>query len=376
MMSGRKLRIGLIINPLAGIGGAVGLKGSDGDETVAKALALGALPQAGERVAQVFALLNGMSEQADWYTYPGAMGQQVLERAGIACKVVGALSGERTQASDTQQAAHLLKDAQVDLLIFAGGDGTARDVFDVVGTRQLCLGIPAGVKIHSGVYATSLQGAARLLQKLLHHVPVMANLAQIRDIDESALRAGRVQARWYGELLVPTDESTMQQVKASAPDTDPVVLLDIAAAIASQLEPDTFYLIGPGTTTQALMAHLGLPNTLLGVDLICNGELIANDINEQQILDRVGNAPCGIVITPIGGQGHLFGRGNHQLSPAVIRHCRRDRILVLATPGKLAGLNGRPLLVDTPDPELNQALCGVQTVVTGYDQRVIWPVAW
>ncbi|RQX21635.1 ATP-NAD kinase, partial [Aeromonas caviae] len=181
--------------------------------------------------------------------------------------------------------------------------------------------------------------------------------------------------RHYGQLLVPGDLRYVQAVKQGGRESEELVLADLAAGVVEQMEPDTLYLMGSGSTVAACMGELGLENTLLGVDLVENGQLIGQDLSAAEILTRICGRRCRLIITLIGGQGHLFGRGNQQLSPDVIRAVGREHIQVLATKAKLAALEGRPLLVDTDDPALNRSLSGYLRITTGYKDQVIYPVA-
>lgn len=366
-------RLGLIINPVAGIGGAVGLKGSDG--VVAEALARGAVPKAQERARQALLPLCDLATPFELLTVAGEMGADLAASLQLPCRIVYQPAAGATTAADTRTAAELMRAAGVDLLLFAGGDGTARDICAAVGESCHVLGIPAGCKIHSGVYGVTPAASGRVAARMIAGELLSLVDADVMDIDEEAFRLGKVRARHYGQLLVPGDLRYVQAVKQGGRESEELVLADLAAGVVEQMEPDTLYLMGSGSTVAACMAALGLENTLLGVDLVENGRLIGQDLSAAEILTRIRGRHCRLIITLIGGQGHLFGRGNQQLSPEVIRAVGRDQIQVLATKAKLAALAGRPLLVDTDDPALNRSLSGYLRITTGYKDQVIYPVA-
>ena len=375
------MKLGLVINPLAGIGGAVGLKGSDGQAIVQQALSKGAHPLAQERAV---AALSGFSESvpAPVYTAAGAMGQDALTRAGIDGRVVYTPADRHTTAEDTRHAVTALCEQGIDLLLFAGGDGTARDVLNALrqcgAEEQLTvIGIPAGCKIHSAVYAVSPAQAGELVAGLISGQLYSLKSAEVMDLDEDAFRAGQVKASCYGYMNVPVDEQRMQSMKQGGVDTEALVLQDIATDFIDTMQDDVLYLIGSGTTTAAIMEALGLDNTLLGIDAILNGELVGSDLAEHDILVLLDNedyVEAKIVVTVIGGQGHVFGRGNQQFSPAVIRRVGSDNIIIVATRNKLRSLEGRPLRVDTGDAVLDQQLTGMKQVVTGYEQRTLYRI--
>ena len=196
----------------------------------------------------------------------------------------------------------------------------------------------------------------------------------VRDIDEDAFRQGRVQARHFGELKVPAEGRYLQHVKCGGREVEALVLEEIAAQIADRLEPGVLYIVGPGTTTKAIFDYLALPKTLLGVDLLLDENVVQADATEQQILEWQQRYPSSIVVTLIGGQGHVFGRGNHQISPPVIENAGVGNIHVVATKTKLKELEGRPLLVDTWSEALNRRLSGFMPITTGYDDVVLYPV--
>ncbi|PJG60207.1 ATP-NAD kinase family protein [Aeromonas cavernicola] len=366
-------RLGLIINPIAGIGGAVGLKGSDG--MVAEALARGAQAKAQARAHQALLPLCELTTPFELLTVAGEMGAVLATELGLPHRIIYQPPSAITTAADTRAAAAHMKAAGVDLLLFAGGDGTARDICAAVGEACHVLGIPAGCKIHSGVYGVTPAASGRVAARMIAGELLSVMDGDVRDIDEAAFRAGKVRSRHYGQLQVPCDLRYVQAVKQGGRECEALVLADIAADVVEQMEPDTLYLMGSGSTVAACMAALGLENTLLGVDLVENGQLIGQDLGATEILTRIRGRRCRLIITLIGGQGHLFGRGNQQLSPEVIREVGLANIQVLATKAKLADLAGKPLLVDTDDPELNRALGGYLRITTGYKDQVIYPVA-
>lgn len=367
-------RLGLIINPLAGLGGSVGLKGSDGQAE--QALALGAMPQAMNRVKTALTELLPLKEKFEVLTVAGDMGQSVCDELGLQYRVLYTPAAWPSVAADTENAARLLAEQGVDLLLFAGGDGTARNICAAVAETTTVLGIPAGVKIHSGVYAISPQAAGKLVAKLIDGELVSLSEAPVMDIDEQAFRSGVVKARRFGEMRIPAQLRYVQSVKMGGRESEELVLADLAAYVVSQLEDDVRYVMGSGSTVAAVMDELGLENTLLGVDVIENGQLIAKDVTATQLLGLVQDRPSKLVITLIGGQGHVFGRGNQQLSPDVIRAIGRDNIMLIASKTKLQQLDGRPLLADSGDAELDKQLTGLMTILTGYNDYVMYRLGY
>ena len=239
------------------------------------------------------------------------------------------------------------------LILFAGGDGTA-------GRQRGCrepagAGHPGGVKIHSGVYAISPRAAGELARRLVEGGLVRLASGEVRDLDEAALRDGKVAARWYGELTVPVEGHFMQQVKQAGMESEELVLVELADWLADSWEAGVRYVFGPGSTLHGLAGNLGLETTLLGVDVIENGQVIARDVTEAQLFALVDGHPAFLLVTAIGGQGHIIGRGNQQISPRVLRAIGLERLRVVATKRKLGTLEGRPLLVDSGDAQLDDA---------------------
>lgn len=372
------LSIGLLVNPYAGIGGPLALKGSD-DIDVAHAIAEKTHCLAHDRAAVALTQLVNYAEDIRWLTAPSIMGEDVLKASGFSAQVVGELNDQHTSAEDTERLALALVAEGIDILLFVGGDGTARNIVNALPfdeyPQQLVLGIPAGVKMHSGVYTVSPQAAVAVLELLIQQEPVSTCLQEVRDIDEQALRAGKLNSRYYGELLVPNDQRYVQQVKNTARQDEASFQLEIAAGIVDEMDHETLYIIGCGTTPKAVMDELGLPNTLLGIDVILGREVIAMDVTADQLHTLLAQYPyhsVALVITAIGGQGHIIGRGNQQLSPIVLKRVGQKNTLVVLTPSKLAELSSRPLLMDSGDPALDKAWAGLITVYTGYQQTVVY----
>lgn len=370
----RKFRLGLIINPLAGLGGSVGLKGSDGQAE--QALALGAVPQAMNRAETTLIELLALKSQFEVYTVAGDMGENVCKQLGLSYQLIYTPTANPSTAQDTELAAQALVDAKVDLILFAGGDGTARNICHIVAEQTTVLGIPAGVKIHSGVYAISPTAAGKLVAKLIAGELVSLDSADVMDIDEEAFRQGVVKARRFGEMRIPAQLRYVQSVKAGGQESDELVLADLAAYVSEQMKDKVRYVMGSGSTVAAIMQELGLENTLLGVDVVENGQLIAKDVTAEQLFSLIDGYPSQLIITLIGGQGHVFGRGNQQLSPKVIRCLGRSNIQVIATKEKLEQLQGRPLLADTGDAALDHELAGLINILTGYNDYVMYRLGW
>ena len=367
-------KLGLIINPLAGVGGSVALKGSDGEEVARKALAMGATPMASVRTAQALESLKKL--ELELMTGPDEMGAEVAMSLGFNPSIIGEIQTGKTSAEDTRNIARAMAASGADLILFAGGDGTARDICSELSDSIPVLGIPAGVKIHSGVYAVTPKAAGEIVSMLEKGELVTLKDQEVRDIDEDAFRQGVVQAKYYGELLVPEEGRYLQHVKnGSGKEDEQLVLEDIAAEVVETMEDDVFYVMGSGTTVKAVMDELSLPNTLLGVDLVRNGELVASDLTAGQLLEVIGSQKARIVITIIGGQGHIIGRGNQQLSVELLRKVGRENLIVIATKSKLKSLEGRPLIVDSGDSDLNHRFSGLIRVITGYKDAVLYRIA-
>ncbi|MCW4051297.1 MAG: ATP-NAD kinase family protein [Candidatus Bathyarchaeota archaeon] len=366
-------RIGLIVNPVAGIGGKVGLKGSDGAEIQRQAKELGATSQSPARTVEALKRFTGQGEFT-LFTYPGDMGENEAIEAGIKPTVLGQITDE-TGPEDTRKAATLLREAGVDLLIFAGGDGTARDIYEAIDSTVPVLGIPTGVKIHSGVYAVSPMAAGDLVTRFLTDDSIEFRDTEVMDIDEEAFRDNVVSARLYGYMPALYAREFMQGSKEGSVGSDEFTLETIAAEVVEVMNPNDLYIIGPGTSTKPIAEKLGVEKTLLGVDVIQGGILLSSDANESTLLKLIQGKEANIIVTVIGGQGFVFGRGNQQISPQVIRQVGRENIIIVATPGKLATLKGKPLRVDTGDPTLDDELKGFYKVVTGYGRRTMYKIA-
>jgi predicted polyphosphate/ATP-dependent NAD kinase len=366
--------IGLVVNPYAGIGGRVGLKGSDGSEVRRRALELGASAEAPGRAARFVVALAALEPAVRLATAAGPMGEAIAREAGLVPLVVGESRGAATDAEDTRRAARAMRDLGVSVIVFVGGDGTARDVLDAVGQGVPVLGVAAGVKMYSAAFAVGPERAAALVADF-ERGGVALQEAEVLDLDEEAYRAGRVSPALHGYLRVPYRRESIQGSKEPSPAGEEDAARGIAAEVVERMADGRAYILGPGTTTRAIAHRLGLAKTLVGVDVMRDRKVVVADAWEADLLRIVSDAPAVVVVAPIGGQGFILGRGNLQISPAVLSRVGAANVLVVATPAKLAGLGGRPLRVDTGDLEVDRSLAGHAHVITGHRELALYRVA-
>jgi len=372
-MDGTK-KLGLIVNPVAGMGGRVGLKGTDGADILEKARKLGATQLSPGRAVEALKRLESIRDRFELITYPHEMGEDEAKNAGLEPRVIGTIEKGRTTSDDTRKAAEAMKELGIDLILFVGGDGTARDIFEAVNGEVPSLGVPAGVKIQSAVFAINPARAGDIAARFLRGEEMDLRELEVMDIDEEAYRENRLSARLYGYLRVPYEDAAIQGSKEASRGSEEITLEAIASEVVEGMEEGTLYVIGPGTTTRAIAEALGLEKTLLGVDVFLDGKLVASDVNEEKLLSLIEDTNAKIIVTVIGGQGFVFGRGNQQISPQVIRKAGVENVVIVASPEKLAALGGRTLLVDTGDEDLDGELSGYHKVVTGYARRSVYKV--
>ena len=358
--------LGFIVNPVAGMGGSVGLKGTDGEAIVHEAMRRGARPIAGERAAIAISRLTASLPLVNVLTVAGPMGEQVARETGIEPGVLHIPRVASSTSIDTRLAAKTMADQGVDLILFAGGDGTARDILGAIDNQVPMLGVPAGVKMHSAVFGTTPANAGHLAALFLARSP-RARLrdAEVMDLDEDAIRAGRVSAQLYGHARSPFERRLIQNAKAGSVPGENETLDAVARQVAEGMRDGRIYILGPGTTTRRLADALGIPSTLLGVDAVLNRKAIGLDLDEQALLRIIEGHRAEIIVSVLGGQGSLFGRGNQQISAEVIRKVGRDNITVMSTVEKLINLPAGALQVDTGDPEIDATLTGHLSVITG-----------
>ena len=375
-------RVGFVVNPIAGMGGRVGLKGTDG--VASEARAAGAEPIAGPRAglfARTFLELSKHDESLRvlWLTCDGAMGVNPLRAAGLGEETMEVVHapGERTTAADTQRAVDACVDRGAELLLFCGGDGTARDVAEAAKDRIPILGIPSGVKMHSGLFAVSPPAAAHLLVGYLRG-QLRIGAAEILDLDEEAYRKGEWRVRLFATAKTLVEPNLVAGGKVMTDEVSEEAVRGELAVHFSELfenEPNTLFLLGPGSTVNSIATAIGIGKTLLGVDAVVGGKTVAMDLNEKAILDLLDRYPeAKLVVSPIGAQGFILGRGNLQVSPAVLRRIGTKNVIVVATPAKLAMT---PVLrVDTSDPALDEEFHKREYlfVVIGYRTSKLHPI--
>lgn len=367
------IKIGLIVNPIAGMGGSVGLKGTDGEEIVKKAISLGANPKSPSKAIIALRQIESLKGDIKIITGANDMGESQAKELGFDVEVIDT-KNYKTSRTDTINVCKEMLKKDIKLLLFVGGDGTARDVYEGVGDKITTLGIPAGVKIHSPVYAINPKNGGLVAYKYITQKIKTTIIKEVLDLDENIYREGRVNTTLYGYLKIPVDSSSMQNKKAPTPLSEESAQRSIGLFIADNMEKDTIYIIGPGTTTKAILDTLNLKGTLLGVDIIKNKKIVKLDANEVDILKYIKSNKVKLVITPTGGQGYLLGRGNQQISHRVIREVKKENIMVVSTLYKIKSLKFKPLYIDTDNEEVDNMLKGYIKIIIGYKDEMMYKV--
>jgi len=362
--------LGFLLNPVAGMGGAVGLKGTDGTATLKEALRRGAKPVSPKRGYEFLSKLASHGKHFALLVPPGPMGGDIAEGAGLDYQSVGRV-GPRTTGRDTIRISSLMKKRNVKLIVFCGGDGTARDVFKGVDSEMPVLGVPAGVKVYSSVFAINPNAAVEIAIQFLERT-LPTRQGELLDIDEKKYRDNQLSVQLLGNLTTPDSGVLMQNMKMPTKAFEGEELEAIAEYVKEETQPKIIYVLGPGTTVQRIGETLGVKKNVLGVDVVRgDGTVLGNDVDEAALLKIVIPGQTKIIVSPIGGQGFLFGRGNQQISPKVLRKIGLENLIIVASRTKLTSLVPRRLLVDTGDSELDDQLRDYRRVITGYMEEMI-----
>ncbi|MEO6943060.1 MAG: NAD(+)/NADH kinase [Terrimesophilobacter sp.] len=366
---------GLVVNPVAGVGGAAGLKGSDGRGVQSFARRRGGHERASERAQIALSVIASTYPGATVLTAAGVMGEEAVRGAGLE-PVVVYRPGRETSGEDSTAAANAIVAQGVGLLLFAGGDGTARDVSAAMLDESLVLGIPAGVKMYSSCFAVSPAAAgAAVVQWLKGSTSTLE--AEVLDVDETQVRSGRVDPRLYALVSIPHGGGRTQARKSAAPDTERMAVRNAAVGVVERMDPQGNYLLGPGGTMAKVAELLGVACTPLGVDVVRDGRVVLEDASERELIELLQSdreTSGHAIVSVIGGQGFLLGRGNQQLSAEVVKLLGSPPLIAVATEQKLIELRGRPLLVDTGDLNVDARLSGFVEVVTGPRASSFYPV--
>ena len=366
---------GLVVNPVAGVGGAAGLKGSDGSEVQISARQRGGHERAGARAMTALRIIASAFPEATVLTAAGTMGENAVRQAGLEPMIVYR-PGDDTSGEDSTAAAKAISEQGDGLLLFSGGDGTARDVSSSSQGDSLILGIPAGVKMYSSCFAVSPAAAGALAVQWLNGSTSTAQ-AEVLDVDEGQVRSGRVDPQLYAVVSIPQGGGGTRGRKSATADTEHMAVRAAAAGVVDRMKPQTTYLLGPGGTMARVAELLGIPCTPLGVDVVRSGNVLLKDASERELVELLKDDPgrhAQAVVSVIGGQGFLLGRGNQQLSAQVLSLLGTPPMIVVATEQKLIDLHGRPLLVDSGDTGVDATLSGYVEVVTGPQASSYYPV--
>ena len=364
-------KVGFLVNPIAGMGGAVGLKGTDGKKTLREAIRKGAKPVSPERGLRFLEEVKRRHKRVEFLVAPGDMGENLAVLLKLEHETMGRVRKTTTPA-DSTRITHLMKERGADLIVFCGGDGTARDVLKGIGqdTHAPVLGVPSGVKIYSSVFAINPVAAAESTMAFLDG-QTTTRLGEVVDVDEVAFRRDHLSVKLFGYLTTP-DSPLMQASKSATGPSEDGELDAIADYVVEDIIPVGTYILGPGSTVSRIAKRLGVKKTLLGVDAVKgDGRLLGRDMNEKALLPLVDKGSAKIIISPIGGQGYLFGRGNQPISPSIIRKVGIENVILVGSRRKIERLYPRRLLIDSGDETTDRLLRGYRRVITGYREEMV-----
>ncbi len=350
-------KVGFILNPIAGMGGKVGLKGTDG--VLQEAIRRGAEPVAPKKAEE---FLRGLKKKRKFYTCSGKMGENVFKKVGMEAEIVYD-APHITTAEDTKKAARIMAEI-ADIIVFVGGDGTACDLLDAIDARVPMLGVPAGVKMYSAVFAFTPRDAALIIDRIEE---LGVEEREVMDIDEEAFRRGELKVKFKGYALTPVHERVQGGKDVMVGDGKK----EIAQWIVEEMDEDAVYIIGGGSTTWEIKKAIGINGSFLGIDVVKGKKLLCRDAGEREIM-KLLKGKAKIIVSPLGGQGFIFGRGNQPISSEVIKRVGRENIIVVATKDKLNTLDS--LKVDTGDENVNEMLRGYIDVIVGYKEKRIMKV--
>lgn len=366
----KELKLGFIVNPIAGMGGAVGLKGTDGKDILKKAIELGAQKVAPRKANSFLSELRAIINNVKLVVGAASMGEDSAKECGFRY-IVCSKPKRITSSNDTKEIALKILELELPLIVFCGGDGTARDIEKAVNLSVPVIGVPTGVKMHSAVFAINPKATARIVAKFLTG-KIPAKESEVMDVNEKAFRQGHLSAHLYGYMLTPYEPMLLQGNKIASPVTQSELRNQAALAlyVLEKMEKDVIYIVGPGTTTRTIADLLDEKKTLLGVDLFYNKKIIGYDVTEKEILNKIRNKKAKIILTPIGGQGFILGRGNQQISARVVKKVGLENIIIISTKNKLSGF--QRLRVDTNDQKLDDLIRSDRLkVITDYGIEVL-----
>ena len=366
-------KLGLVINPIAGMGGKTGLKGSDGSNTLKKALSLGAKKESAIRAEQALLPLKFMINKFSLITCSAEMGENSCKKIGLTTDYIIDINKKITTGIDTIKAVKIMARKQVSLILFAGGDGTACDIFYALQDKIPILGIPAGVKMHSSVFGTSPNAVGSLVSRIIsnHSDTFPTSTAEIMDLDEDMRRYDQIRTKLIGYATIPSDKFLVQNPKSYVQLNDEDSINGISEYLENKLDKEATYIVGPGRTTQNFLNRIGVFGTLLGVDVLKDRKLIGRDVNSRELDILTRNGLLYIISGIIGGQGFLFGRGNQQITAEIIQRVKKEDILIIASTKKIYELPRQCILIDTGDQKLDNELAGYVKVQTDRNRSFI-----